>query len=74
MKKTSNDNNSAISHHRMVPKVANERYSNIFLIFGIIWVMGKSGSPLGGNEKWQKPSNLPIFLTISTDNNSVMMI
>ena len=27
-------NNSALGGHRLLPKVANERYCNIFLIFG----------------------------------------
>ena len=35
----SNDRKSAIYHHRIVPKVANERYYNIFfLFFGLLGV------------------------------------
>ena len=37
------NNNLAISHHKTVYKVANERYCNIFLIFGVIWGNGVKG-------------------------------
>ena len=33
-------NNTVIFQLRMLPKVANERYCNIFLIFGVVWAKG----------------------------------
>ena len=43
-------NSSALGGHRVLPKVANERYCNIVLIFGVIWG-GKFGEAKGGNQK-----------------------
>ena len=40
---TSNINSSAIFQCRMVPKVANERYCNVVLIFGVVWGTGVKG-------------------------------
>merc|ERR1712090_117396 len=48
------NNNLAISHHKIVCKVANERYCNIFLIFGVVWGNGVKGSPLEGTKKTKK--------------------
>ena len=36
-------NNTALGGHRALPKVANERYCNVVLIFGVIW-----------GSKWQQ--------------------
>ena len=40
---TLNVNNSVTFQLRMFPKVANERYCNIFLIFGVVWGKGVKG-------------------------------
>ena len=37
---TLNVNNSVIFQLRTLPKVANERYCNVFLIFGVVWGKG----------------------------------
>ena len=47
-RKTIIDNNSAISHHRMVPKVTNERHFHVIYIYGDFWGMG-----MGGPSSWQ---------------------
>ena len=48
------NNNLAISHHKIVCKVANERYCSIFSIFGVVWGNGVKGSPLEGTKKLKK--------------------
>ena len=46
--------NSASFHHTKLPKVANERYCNIFYIFWVIWGYLVGGCPLGGIKKTKK--------------------
>ena len=50
-------NNSALGGHKALPKVANERYCNVVLIFGLIW-----GSKRQRPKKIAFFSRLPIFL------------
>ena len=46
---TLNVNNSVIYQLRMFAKVANERYCNIFYIFGVVW--GKGVATQGVHKK-----------------------
>ena len=41
--KCSNINNSGIFYQKMLPKMANKRFYNIFFIFGVIWGNGVKG-------------------------------
>ena len=35
--------NSVICHQKMLPKVANEKYCNLVLSFGVVWGNGVKG-------------------------------
>ena len=47
-------NNSALGGHRVLPKVANERYCNIVLIFGV----GITGTGTGTSKRFLKKKNV----------------
>ena len=55
---TSNVNNSGIFYHKMLPKVANERFCNIFFIFGVVWEYWGKGQPSPLKNKFYPTSNL----------------
>ena len=66
-------NNSALGSHRALPKVVNEKYFNIVLIFGVIWGGKWRQKAAKGGKRWQPKikkkslffSQLPIFLAAS---------
>ena len=50
------NNNSAVSYHKVLPKVANKVYYNIFFIFSVIlgcifWALRKGCKPTAGARK-----------------------
>jgi hypothetical protein len=63
---TLNVNNSVIFQLRTLPKVANERYYNIFLIFAVVWGKGAATQRVlkkfSDNKNWRK---LPFFTSNS---------
>merc|ERR1712237_223557 len=50
-------NNSALGGHRALPKVANERYCNIVLIFGV----GIAGTGTGTSKRFLKKKKKMFF-------------